>query len=344
MSGKIVITGGGTGGHLKVAKAFIDELAINRNSKPIFIGSINGQDKKWFSDYKNVEKAYFLNTRGVVNKGLFGKIKALGQILFQTFKCCIYFIKNDVKSVISVGGFSAAPATFASILIPSCKLYIHEQNSYMGRLNKLTSKFAIEVFSSYLEESKIKDYPVSSEFFLNSRIRTEVKKVIFLGGSQGAVALNSFAISVAKDLDDMGIKIIHQTGDRDFLRVKSEYEKLGLDVDVFDFTNELIEKMKEADFAISRSGASTLWELVANGLPTLFVPFPYAAQDHQYGNAKFLKEKKLAFLVREKELNKDILFQAINSDIKSISENLSTLISNDAIKKIIDFILSENQK
>jgi|TARA_R110002050_G_scaffold90128_2_gene189804 UDP-N-acetylglucosamine--N-acetylmuramyl-(pentapeptide) pyrophosphoryl-undecaprenol N-acetylglucosamine transferase len=342
MSGKIVITGGGTGGHLKVAKAFIDELAVNRNSKPIFIGSLNGQDKRWFEDYKNLEKAYFLNTKGVVNKGLFGKIKALGQIFFQTLKCCVYFIKNDVKSVISVGGFSAAPATFASIVIPSCKLYIHEQNSYMGRLNKLTSKFAVEVFSSYLEESKIKDYPVSSEFFLNSRIRTEVKKVIFLGGSQGAVALNSFAISVAKDLDDMGIKIIHQTGDRDFLRVKSEYEKLGLDVDVFDFTNELIEKMKEADFAISRSGASTLWELVANGLPTLFVPFPFAAQDHQYGNAKFLKEKKLAFLVREKELNKDILFEAINSDIKSISKNLSTLISNDAIKKIIDFILSKN--
>lgn len=342
MSGKIVITGGGTGGHLKVAKAFIDELAVNRNSKPIFIGSLNGQDKRWFEDYKNLEKAYFLNTKGVVNKGLFGKIKALGQIFFQTLKCCVYFIKNDVKSVISVGGFSAAPATFASIVIPSCKLYIHEQNSYMGRLNKLTSKFAVEVFSSYLEESKIKDYPVSSEFFLNSRIRTEVKKVIFLGGSQGAVALNSFAISVAKDLDDMGIKIIHQTGDRDFLRVKSEYEKLGLDVDVFDFTNELIEKMKEADFAISRSGASTLWELVANGLPTLFVPFPFAAQDHQYGNAKFLKEKKLAFLVREKELNKDILFEAINSDIKYISENLSTLISNDAIKKIIDFILSKN--
>ncbi len=102
--------------------------------------------------------------------------------------------------------------------------------------------------------------------------------------------------------------------------------------------------MKEADFAISRSGASTLWELVANGLPTLFVPFPYAAQDHQYGNAKFLKEKNLAFLVREKELNRSILTEALNSDVKTISENLVRLISNDARKKIIDFILSENQK
>lgn len=344
MIGNIVITGGGTGGHLKVAKAFIDELAVDKNIKPIFIGSLNGQDKKWFDNYDNLEKTYFLDTRGVVNKGLFGKIKALFQIFFQTLKCYIFFLKNDVKTVISVGGFSAAPATFASILIPSCKLYIHEQNSYMGKLNKITSKFATEIFSSYLEDSKIKDYPVSEEFFLNSRVREKVKKVIFLGGSQGARAINNFALSVAKELDNLGIKIIHQTGGNDFDRVKSEYEKSGIEVDVFDFTNKLVDKMKEADFAISRSGASTLWELVANGLPTLFVPFPYAAQDHQYGNAKFLKEKNLAFLVREKELNKGILTQALNCDIGFISENLVKLISNDARKKIIDFVLSENQK
>ncbi len=344
MIGNIVITGGGTGGHLKVAKAFIDELAINKNIKPIFIGSLNGQDKKWFEDYDNLDKTYFLDTRGVVNKGFFGKIKALFQIFFQTLKCYVLFIKNDVKTVISVGGFSAAPATFASILIPSCKLYIHEQNSYMGKLNKITSKFAKEVFSSYLQNSKIKDYPVSQEFFLNARVREKVKKVIFLGGSQGARAINNFALDVAKDLQRKGIKIIHQTGGNDYDRVKSEYERLGIEVDVFDFTDKLVDKMKEADFAISRSGASTLWELVANALPTLFVPFPYAAQDHQYGNAKFLKEKNLTFLVREKELNKDILNEALNCDIESISKNLISLISNDARKKIIDFILSENQK
>ncbi|WP_428025986.1 UDP-N-acetylglucosamine--N-acetylmuramyl-(pentapeptide) pyrophosphoryl-undecaprenol N-acetylglucosamine transferase [Arcobacter sp.] len=344
MGKKIVITGGGTGGHLKVAKAFIDELAINRKNKPIFIGSLNGQDKKWFENYNNLDKAYFLNTRGVVNKGLVGKVKALGQIFLQTLKCAVFFIKNDVKIVISVGGFSAAPATFASILIPSCKLYIHEQNSYMGKLNKLTSKFASEVFSSYLDDSKIRDYPVSSEFFSNRRLRENIKKIIFLGGSQGAVAINNFALSVAKNLDNLGIKIIHQTGGNDFNRVKSEYEKLGIDADVFDFTNDIVSKMSEADFAISRSGASTLWELVAIGLPTLFIPYPYAAQDHQYGNAKFLKEKNLAFLVREKELNKDILTEILNSDIHFMSKNLVTLISNDATKRIIDFVLSENQK
>ncbi len=97
MIGNIVITGGGTGGHLKVAKAFIDELAVDKNIKPIFIGSINGQDKKWFENYENLEKTYFLNTKGVVNKGLLGKVKALFQIFFQTLKCYILFLKNDLS-------------------------------------------------------------------------------------------------------------------------------------------------------------------------------------------------------------------------------------------------------
>lgn len=344
MKGSVVITGGGTGGHLKVAKAFIDEYNEQLSIEPYFIGSENGQDKKWFEHYSKIKKSYFLNTKGVVNKGFFGKIKSLFQILKETNKCMNLFEKMDVQTVISVGGFSAAPATFAAILTPGCKLYIHEQNSYMGRLNKLTSRFASEVFSSYLEDSKIKDYPVSQEFFEEARVRHKVETIIFLGGSQGAVAINNFALKVAKKLNDLGIKIIHQTGSNDFERVKKEYEKQNLEVDVFDFSSDLIEKMSKADFAISRAGASTLWELTANSLPTLFVPYPYAAQDHQYGNAKFLKEKNLCFLVRENNLNEEVLLTAINSDIHSISKGLVGLTTNDAVKKMVEFILYKNQE
>lgn len=344
MKGSVVITGGGTGGHLKVAKAFIDEFYNDLAIEPYFIGSENGQDKKWFEHYRQIKKAYFLNTKGVVNKGFFGKIKSLFQIIKETNRCMDLFETLDVQTVISVGGFSAAPATFAAILTPNCKLYIHEQNSYMGRLNRLTSRFATEVFSSYLEDSKIKDYPVSQEFFDEARVRENVKTIIFLGGSQGAVAINNFALKVAKLLTDMGIKIIHQTGSYDFERVKKEYERLNIDVDVFDFSTELISKMSKADLAISRAGASTLWELTANSLPTIFVPYPYAAQDHQYGNAKFLKDKNLCFLVREKELDEKVLLTAISSDINAISKGLVGLTSNDAVKKMVEFILYKNQQ
>ncbi len=178
----------------------------------------------------------------LIKKGL-GKIGSLFQILKAMNNCFDIFSKYDVKTVISVGGFSAAPATFASILSFGCKLYIHEQNSVMGKLNELTSKFATNVFSSFDEKSLVKDYPVSEEFFDSARIRDQFKTIIFLGGSQGgATAINDFAIKVAPKLDSLGLKIIHQTGGGDILRVKEAYSDLGIKADVFAFTKELSQK------------------------------------------------------------------------------------------------------
>ena len=257
-------------------------------------------------------------------------------------KCFDIFDDNEVKTVISVGGFSAAPATFASILSWGCKLYIHEQNSVMGKLNQLTSKFATEVFCSFDNNSPIKDYPVSDEFFDNARIRDEIQTIIFLGGSQGATAINNFALKVAPKLNSLGLKIIHQTGKNDFERVSKEYETMGIEVDVFPFSKEISKKMSLADFAVSRAGASTLWELCANSLPTLFVPYPYAAKDHQYTNAKFLEEKGLCYISREKDLSEELLIETLKKDNFSISKKLVDSISCDAVESIVDLI--SNQK
>lgn len=338
---RVVITGGGTGGHLKVADSLIEEYS-NRGIKPIFIGSVNGQDKQWFENDKRLKKAFFLDTKGVVNKKGFGKIKSLFVILKAMNKCFDIFDKYDVGTVISVGGFSAAPATFASILSFGCKLYIHEQNSVMGRLNQITSKFASEVFSSFDSKSVVKDYPVASEFFDNARIRDQFRTIIFLGGSQGAHAINNFALNSATKLNNMGIKIIHQTGSSDFDRVKEEYKKLGIEADVFDFTKELSKKMNEADFAVSRAGASTLWELCANSLPALFIPYPYAAKDHQYTNAKFLEEKGLCYICRENDLNEKVLMDVLKEDNYKVSKNLVDSIRCNGVESIVDYILSKS--
>lgn len=342
MRGSVVITGGGTGGHLKVADAFIDEFN-KRGIKPIFIGSINGQDRSWFEGDKRLKKTIFLDTKGVVNKNFFGKIKSLFNIFSAMNNCFNIYDKHNVKTVISVGGFSAAPATFASILSFGCKLYIHEQNSVMGKLNEITSKFATEVFSSFDEKSLIKDYPVSDEFFDNARIRDELKTIIFLGGSQGAHAINDFALKVAPKLKKLGLNIIHQTGGSDIKRVKEEYSKMNIEVDVFDFTKDIAKKMNESDFAISRAGASTLWELSANSLPALFVPYPYAAKDHQYTNAKFLQDKGLCYICREKDLTEELLIESLQKDNYSISKKLVNSIGCSAVESIVD-ILVENNK
>lgn len=342
MKKSIVITGGGTGGHLKVADAFIDEY-FNRGYNVIFIGSSNGLDKQWFENDDRLKEKYFLDTRGVVNKNFIGKILSLLNIFKKTYFCLNIFSKYKIKTVLSVGGFSAAAATFASIIKPSCNLYIHEQNSRMGKLNQITSRFASELFSSFNNDSLIKDYPVLDIFFKKARIREDIKTVAFFGGSQGAIAINDFALKLAPKLNKMGIKIIHQTGKRDFIRVKDEYKKLNINADVFDFTKDIPNKMQEADFAVSRAGASTLWELCANALPTFFIPYKFAASDHQYYNAKDLSTKGLCFLQREDELDEEVFFKAISSDIKSISEKLKDSIQPNAVSLIVD-VMTKGEK
>jgi len=333
----IVVTGGGTGGHLSVARSFIYELH-NRGYKVIFIGSTKGADKSWFENDTKIFKTYFLNTKGVVNQGFIGKIKSLGMILKAMVFCIKIFNTYKIKKVISVGGFSAAPASFASIFT-KCDFYIHEQNSVMGKLNTITSKFAKEVFSSYDKNATIKDYPINQIFFKYARVRKDIKTIIFLGGSQGATAINNFALQIAPILQQNNIKIIHQTGKNDFEKIKQEYKNLNIDAKIFDFSQDILKYMDKADFAVSRSGASTLWELCALGLPALFIPYPYAAANHQYYNAKFLFDDNLCFLKNQKELNKNIISQILNSNIKIISQTLISTIKKDGVKKIIDRVL-----
>ena len=336
MKQKILITGGGTGGHLSVAKSFIDEFD-NRGYDVIFVGSQKGQDKQWFENYSGLYQSYFFKTQGVVDQKLFGKINSLFMIGKAVLKTIQIIRQEKITKVISVGGFSAAPASFAAILTKK-DFYIHEQNSVMGRLNSITQKYAKELFSSYLKSSKVKDYPIQIKFFENARIRKEIKTVIFLGGSQGASAINNFALKVAPKLQEMNIDIIHQTGKNDFENIQKEYERLNIKADVFDFSTELIEKMNKADFAVSRSGASTLWELVALGIPTFFIPFPHAASNHQYFNAKYLLENHLCYLQSENELSENYFFECLEKDLEEKSKKLIQCIEKDAVKRIADII------
>ncbi len=333
----VIVTGGGTGGHLSVARSFIEEFH-KRGYQVIFIGSTKGADKQWFENYDKISYAYFMDTRGVVNQTFLGKLNSIYKI-FKAVLLSIRIIKQyKVSKVISVGGFSAAPASFAAILT-STDFYIHEQNSVMGKLNQLTAKKAKEVFSSYLSTSKVKDYPINEKFFSYSRVRSDIKTIIFLGGSQGATAINNYALKVAPTLYSLGINIIHQTGKNDFEDIKSKYKELNIKADVFDFSTELLQKMNSADFAVSRSGASTLWELVALGIPTLFIPYPYAAANHQYHNAKYLLENNLCFLQNQSELKEEYLYEILDKDMSDISSKLIILIEKDAVKNIVDIVI-----
>jgi len=333
----IVMTGGGTGGHLTIIKAVKEALVgrgvLSPTNELIYVGSTKGQDKQWFADDSDFVEKYFFETRGVVNQGALGKVKSL----FMMFKAMLKSIKilrsHKASVVFCVGGFSAAPMAFAAKLTGT-PLVIHEQNAALGSLNKLLKPYANSFISSYLEESPIKAYPIKQIFFDNAHLRSKVKTIIFLGGSQGAKAINNLALEMAPKLKEKGIKIIHQAGVNNIDEVKRTYESLDIEAEVFGFTTKLADYMNEADFAIARSGASTLWELSATAVPTLYIPYPYAASDHQYYNAQFLVEQNLAWVMRENEIDVNQVLDILDEDMTTKSQGLMKTIEKDGSIKI----------
>ncbi len=334
----IVLTGGGTGGHLSIVRSLKEELN-KRGIKPVFIGSTNGQDREWFLKDEGFGATYFFNTKGVVNKSKVGKLLSLANIFLYSLKCYLIFKKYKISKIVSVGGYSAAPASFGAILFKK-ELFIHEQNAKMGTLNQKLKPYAKALFSSYEESSPIKDYPVREDFFKSSRAREKLETIIFLGGSQGATFINNLAKELAPKLLKKGIKVIHQCGKREFKELQEYYKKEALQVELYDFIKDMPSILAKADLAISRSGASTLWELCANRLPAIFIPYPHAAGNHQYHNAKFLEDKDLAYLIPQKLAKTDKIIKIINDiDLFYISSNLSNIVKPNGATKIINFLL-----
>jgi UDP-N-acetylglucosamine--N-acetylmuramyl-(pentapeptide) pyrophosphoryl-undecaprenol N-acetylglucosamine transferase len=338
---KLCITGGGTGGHLMIAEA-LAEACVSEGHEVIFIGSTHGQDQRYFGGRSQFAHAYFLETTGVVNQKGFGKIKALLKVVVAFFKARRVLKRHKVQAVYSVGGFSAAPASLASLsrFIP---LFIHEQNAVKGRLNALLKPFAKSFISAYDSDSPVQGYPVKEIFYKTAHERTALKCIIFLGGSHGARAINDLALSVAKDLDNAGIKIIHQAGESDYERVREAYDTLGVSVSLHSFTSELASLICEADLAVSRAGASTLWELTTNACPAFYVPYPYAAGDHQYYNAAFIVENKMGWCEREDEDLKEKLLQALqNPEIplksKRLLQHSNKDVAREMIKKVEEYL------
>ncbi len=344
-----VITGGGTGGHLASAKAVAEALG-DMGEELIFIGSQSGQDRAWFENSELFKATYFLPSCGVVNRRGIAKIWALMRILAGAFRCFLIFRRHLVKRVVSVGGYSAAPASLAAVASKR-RLFICEQNAVIGRLNALLRGFAVELFSSY-ENGKISKkpyaYPVQSRFFSVARGREKLENILFLGGSQGARFINDLAILVATELDKRGVKIAHQCGKNDFDKLRAKYDEMGICADLFIFDKKIEKRLQTADLAISRSGAGSLWELCAARVPAIFIPFKYAAGDHQYFNAKFLEKLNLAKLFRQEDLGGDepsvsgaqiIINTAFEMDLKAISDGLREIINKDGAKQIASSIL-----
>lgn len=403
----VAITGGGTGGHLSIAKALAQELQ-KRDIPAIYIGSLYGQDQMWFGNQAKsqpkdtaqnttkssaqdssledfgaaslamtsldsraksntpestpteplqssspqnplFEACYFLNTFGVVNKRGIKKLQALWAQVRALAQVRAIFAHHRVRAVISVGGFSAGPASMGAIIFRRA-LFIHEQNAIKGTLNALLSPFATRVFSAFATPAT--PYPLQLAIKEHARVRTAFKHIIFIGGSQGARAVNNLALAIAPTLLERGIAITHQCGEKELVRVREAYENLGIAdaITLFGFDSNLIAHLAQADICVGRAGASSIWENAALGLPTLYIPYPYAAKNHQYHNAQYFVQQGLGALLLEQDLQesdpenlpKQILatLAPLVDRIEPISQGLLALITQNGAQVIIDEVAS----
>lgn len=324
---RIVLTGGGTGGHLFPALALAEELKIrNKGCEILFIGSTTGIEKEIISRYGYPLE--LLDIEGFKGKGGVGKLSAGLKAIKAVIIAARILKPFHPDGVIGTGGYSSGPVVLAARLL-GIKTAILEQNTIPGLTNRILARVANKVFVTF-EESK-KFFPGGGAIMAGNPVRREIieaggrKKggerftILVFGGSQGAKAVNTAFLDAMEYLPDIrdSMKIIHQTGDADYISVKETYARKGIKADVFRFIDDMAEAYSLADLVICRAGATSIAEITALGLASILVPYPFAANDHQEINALCLAEKGAAIMMRQNE----IIGDALASVIKNLYEN-----------------------
>ena len=301
----IILTTGGTGGHIFPAIAVAEEIRKrNPHAAILFLGS------KYGIEADVVANAGFrfagLPARGIMGKGLRGVVNALA--MFRSVTSSLFLMRRlKPQAVLGFGGYAAFAETYAASLchIPCA---IHEQNAFPGLANKILGKRVDKVFVSmpgvthFFPENKIIETgnPVREDIAHLATTYEErrqhkhnnpTKRLLVVGGSLGASAINTAMQHGMPKLLENTIEVWHQTGRQDYDSVRKAYREAGIEhVRVEAFITDMAQAYSWADIVLCRAGASTLAELTSVGLPSLLVPFPFAAQDHQRYNAQGMEK------------------------------------------------------
>lgn len=361
MSKNLIIAGGGTGGHIYPAVAIARAiLKKDPEVKIIFVGSSTGLESKI------VPKEGFpllllpvgkLNYKG----GLGQKILTLLKMPIALFQSVRIILKYKPQAVLGVGGYASGPFVFVASLMQK-KTFLWEPNVFPGMTNRWLSRFVdrcLVVFSesgNYLKSKAITQVglPVRSEIEKNHELTMVYNdptfKILVFGGSQGARAINqNFSEAFMHGGDWLNnTEIIHQTGPYDFFSISEKYKtKASKQMQVTEFIFDMDKKYQWADLVICRAGASTVAELAACKKPSILIPLPTAADDHQYKNAKNLVDADAAELIIQKDLTPETLAKKISelrSQIekrKTMSQNIAKFFMPQAALKTAEIILNE---
>jgi UDP-N-acetylglucosamine--N-acetylmuramyl-(pentapeptide) pyrophosphoryl-undecaprenol N-acetylglucosamine transferase len=219
----------------------------------------------------------------------------------------------DPQIVVGVGGYASGPVVLAAKLLGK-KAVIHEQNMIPGLTNKILARFADRICVSFPHTQRLFNSakvvmtgnPVRSSVLATKEQsrETETFRVLIVGGSQGANAINRRVVEALDYMKDPGkMAFIHQTGKKDAAWVRKAYQERGLKATVEAFIDDMAGAYRSANLVICRAGATTVAELTALGKPAVLIPYPFAANDHQERNARFVENSGGAEMVLEKDLD-----------------------------------------
>ena len=361
----VVLTGGGTGGHIYPAMAVAEALKNDSEISNIYYIGCAKNPEKDIALKENIE-FYSINASGMPRK--FG-IKLLfwcTELFFATAKAVYYLLKLKPDVVFGTGGYVTGPVLMAALFL-RIPYIIHDPDAYPGIVNKFMSKWAKSVSLAFEQAKKYINNPnvkVNGNPIRNSLKNTdktgaicklglnpEKKTVLVIGGSQGARTINqAMAQATPVLIKELGIQVIHQTGKKNYdAYIKGFYEKNpdlkeNSDCIIKPYFDDMSAPLKAADIVISRAGSLSISELNQCGLPSILVPYPYAAADHQRFNARAMENAGASVYLEDSECSPAKLTELINlilndsEKYKKMKQINTKLAKPDSAKNIVEEI------
>lgn len=354
---RFLLTGGGTGGHLFPAIALAEEiLQRKKGNEVLFVGAERGIEREILPQkgYSSV----FLDVKPLRGRGIYGFISGLISLPIAIIRAMSIIKRFNPDAVIGSGGYVCAPVIIAAYLMGK-KSFLLEQNVIPGFTNRVLSRFVYAIITAFKNSYKYfknrnvewLGNPVRRQLFdnyLNDSIDDNLFTVLIFGGSQGAHFVNNIAVEAMKIIAKRGesINITHQTGKRDYEDIKRKYSEAGLNAYVTEFIDDMSTAYRVADLVICRSGATSIAEITVCKKPSVLIPYPYAADDHQRLNAIELVNAGAAIMLEQKDITPEILAETIISlkrdpkRLKSMAEQAGKIAKPEAAREIMDFIIS----
>ncbi|HUY82182.1 MAG TPA: undecaprenyldiphospho-muramoylpentapeptide beta-N-acetylglucosaminyltransferase [Acidobacteriaceae bacterium] len=350
---RVILAGGGTGGHIIPALAIADELKSAYGAEVLFVGTPRGLESRLVPEAGY--PLHMIKVGQLNNVSLATKLRTVLDLPLSLLRCRKLLKQFMPDAVVSVGGYASGPAMGAAILarIPTLAF---EPNAYPGMANRIVGKRVKAAAVNFAEAAKyfrnaqVTGVPVRAEFFhLQPRPAGAPPHVLVFGGSQGARALNSFMPQIAAGLLEAvpGLTILHQAGARHAGATLAAYQASGAAPErweVHAFLDDMPRRFEAADLVLARSGASTVAELAAAGKPSLLVPFPQAADDHQRKNAEAMVAAGAANMLLEHAITPERLRGMLverledRAGLERMSEAAKRLAHPDASRRIAEMV------